>query len=926
MMLKRIVPVVVVVAVLAAVTVFLLGRRTRTEVHAEHNAALVAVPDDAVWILESGSVPDLVRTFVQSDPLFPALRQITGIGQQLAAFRQMDSLIRSVPRYRDFFNRRPAVVSFHQTGKSLYQFLMILGVRGNSGPEVAGDFLSDLSGSTGQWTHRVYNGQQINRITFGPDAILPGVSMAEMKNLLVISPSPILLENSIRQISLGAGLPKDPGFARLTSTTGRSALAHLYVNLKLVPGWLGSYANNRLKRKMDGFTRYGDWASLDLSVRNDAVWMNGYALEGDTLNSWLHVFHNQDPGKLEADRYLPYTTAAYLSLATDKPAGYLKGLSDYLGSGSDGRKRQRLIDQADKILGEDVLQFWSNLGMRELTLGFLYHVSDETTRPFVLVQVKSAGQARERLVEKAGSGKAPATARPLLVGRCRIDGGEAAGLYAMPYEGAPEILGGSFFSSVAGKYFALMDPVVVIADDTTTIGEVLHKYALNKSLANDGVYRSLSGMIQSRSNFTFFDIPERSGPILKSILSPEAAKELSGNDRLLGQTAAIGFQFNSGSPLSLHNVFASFAHIDLSQPQTLWESRLDDHVAGTPAIVTNHLTNDREILLQDQSGHLYLINSSGRILWKKNLGEPVTSEFYQIDLLRNGRLQYLFSTVNAIHLIDRNGDYVKKFPVALPKPATNGMTLVDFDHNRDYRIFIACTDNSVYCFDKNGNRVKGWKFAVENGPVTKPVQHFRVRNRDWLVCTGPVKVYLLDRKGVEKIRPEMDFAVSQNSLVSCEDPSDGGGPVFTVTDIDGVVHTIHPDGKVGTLKVGDFSPEHSFCAEDLNGDGKSEWIFLDRNRLEVYNPAGERLWSRKFEGNASVPVEICPSTGNGKLIGVTIPSKNRIYLIDGTGSDHDGFPLSGKTRFVVGSIDKSSGYRNLLVGGDEPVLFNYALR
>ena len=71
---------------------------------------------------------------------------------------------------------------------------------------------------------------------------------------------------------------------------------------------------------------------------------------------------------------------------------------------------------------------------------------------------------------------------------------------------------------------------------------------------------------------------------------------------------------------------------------------------------------------------------------------------YQIDFYKNGKLQLLFNTAAQLHLLDRNGNYVERYPVKLRSPATNGMALFDYEKSRDYRIFLAAEDKGVNGF------------------------------------------------------------------------------------------------------------------------------------------------------------------------------------------------------------------------------------
>lgn len=915
-MLKRLLPLAKILLIAVPAGIFFFCHRDK-EVDTYHSQAITVVPDDAIWIIESRSVPELLTALVQSDPLFSSLQKIGSIKPHLLAFRKIDSLITRNSRFKELYAHCPAVVSLHQTGKNQYQFLMILETRGAAGATGAGDLFSELCGHPGQRSQRTYNGQQINRITFGVDALVPGISLAENNKYLVISPSPILLENAVRQMNQENGLFNNPAFSRLSHTTGKSALANIYINLKVFPTWLSTWMNPAVKKKMEMFTRYGDWASLDLTIRNDAIWLNGFALEGDTLNSYLNLFKKQLPRELEAQQYLPSTTAVYFTIGVEKPAQYLKDLSDYLGGGESGRRRQRIINKAVALTKENVVKIWADLGFKELTIGYLCGVSDEMVSPVALIQMKNSNQATEKLVSRLNL---------TLKKTFRADGQPEFAIYPMPYEGLPEILGGSFFSAVSGKFFSSIGNVLVLADDVQTLEEVLHKYSLNKTLANDAVYLSVASLISTRSNVTFFAIPYKAKPLLQEILNPKAIAACFTNDQFLLKTGAVGLQVHSGNGMSLHNFFASFAGIDYSKPQTIWESRLDAKVYTKPVMVTNHITQDKEIIVQDEAANLYLINSSGRILWKKNIGERINSEIFQVDVMKNGRLQYLFSTGNAIHLLDRNGAYLPKYPVKLKLPATSGMALIDFDRNRDYRILIACSDNKIYGFDKSGNPLKGWNFGPASGPITQPVQYFKIQNKDYLVFTDPVKVYILDRKGSVKVNPGKDFAVSPNNRIVFEDMASGNGPRFLITDIDGTVYTILLDGTVESKKYDVFSPDHYFNVEDVNMDGLSEFVFIDRNKLDIYSQSGERLNSRKFDGNVTDPPCFYLLSGKLKKIGLTVPSKKEILLYNGDGTLYNGFPLYGQTQFTIGNLEKTSAYQNLLVGSDEAYLYNYAIK
>ena len=57
---------------------------------------------------------------------------------------------------------------------------------------------------------------------------------------------------------------------------------------------------------------------------------------------------------------------------------------------------------------------------------------------------------------------------------------------------------------------------------------------------------------------------------------------------------------------------------------------------------------------------MYLISLEGKLIWKKNIDSKIIGEIHQIDLYKNGRLQYAFNTENDFQIIDKNGKQVKE--------------------------------------------------------------------------------------------------------------------------------------------------------------------------------------------------------------------------------------------------------------------------
>ena len=92
-----------------------------------------------------------------------------------------------------------------------------------------------------------------------------------------------------------------------------------------------------------------------------------------------------------------------------------------------------------------------------------------------------------------------------------------------------------------------------------------------------------------------------------------------------------------------------------------------------------------------------------------------------------------------------------------------GITVYDYDNNRDYRIFVPCLDREVYLYGLDGKVVQGWNPRKADKSIVTKVQHFRVENKDYLVFADQYRFYILDRKGKERVRVSTVFDLKEQT-------------------------------------------------------------------------------------------------------------------------------------------------------------------
>jgi len=882
-----------------------------------------AVPENAVILIENQSAADFLQAVNSTRRIKDDLMLVEGLKPVLAEILKFDTLLQKGDAKALRLKNVPFFFSVHQTGDKQYDYFVVLRPGERLGLKDIEEYIRDISGSGGAESARNYSRARISRMSLGDES--KQLYLSEIKDYILISPSVTLVEASIRQVRDGISLQEDSDFNKVALSAGQNVHGNIFINLDRFPG-LASLAMEG-GRKAVSDLRYGTWLELDMTFRPDAILLNGFACAGDTV-AWLDIFRRQEPQKIELDQVLPANTLSFFALGFNDPGKYQEDLDAYLTSTGVYSKRQARINDLNKIAGQPVISQFMEIVYREAGLAYLPG-PENGLEPVVLIGTQSRSLAYETL-SRWMENKAAREGNNLSDYQYsyRIDRESIHTIYSMPFTGIPGLLFGPFFGDVKGNYFGFAGNYLIIADSRQAIQDVIYFKELGKTLSTDLSFKGTVESIVTRSNFYLYSAPFRSSSLYRAKLNKAWDAKISANEEFLQKLGSFSLQIQAQprSELYFHNLIIKFSDNSPDRPETIWESRLETTLNFKPVLVVNHDSGAREILVQDEAHKLYLVNSSGRILWSLPLEEAINSEIFQVDFFKNRNLQYLFSTGSSLHLLDRNGNYVDKYPVRLRATATNGLALFDYDNNRDYRIFIACSDQHVYLYDKTGSLVKGWDFDKTEGIVSQPVLFQRIANKDYVIFADQMRIYILDRRGVERVRPEKQFAISPNNKLQYEGPRGGLGPRLVVTDVEGSVNFIDFNGKVATKVIKTFSPDHYFTYEDMDKDGAGDFIFLDGDRLEVFGSGGTELFTRKMQSKITHPPAIYRFPGNEKKIGVVTRSREEIFLVNSDGSLYEGFPLRGRTMFTIGYLSSSVREFNLLVGGDNLFLYNYRVK
>jgi hypothetical protein len=718
-------------------------------------------------------------------------------------------------------------------------------------------------------------------------------------------------------------------FEKASKTATDNIDLNIYLNHRNLPQYASQLFSAAFWEKLKVSALLAEWSEIDLTQKNDELLFNGFSFMSDSLNNYLGILLHQKPDSLSLVAVFPAETSFFLSYIINKNELFFRDYEKLLAHNRQLEEYKSSLKEVDSLYGVDIQRIVIENLDGAVAMVFTRPVMAMPQENKFLVLRVGSGIKMENamfpLTKLAGiSGNPDLTKYSSLY---KIDKETIFKIYKSPVNDFGKRVFGEVFSDVVTNYFTIYDNCLIMGASYESVCQFLLANVLQQTLGNDQTYREFSSGLSDHLNLYLWSSPGRSLPFFKESISPEIYQSIENKISEFQQIESAGWQIGIENGLVYNMARLKYnPEIRESSRSLVWKSHLGNAVINQPQIVVNPADKlHREIVVQDADYNFSLISNPGRVLWKIKLQGRIRSEVKQLDYFRDGKLQYFFSTDEALHLIDHDGKYVANYPIALRSPATNGVSVVDYDRNGDYRFFIACRDHKVYLFDRNGNIVTGWNPDKTEHEVNQPVQFFRVDNKDYIVFTDKNRGYILDRKGKTRVTIKGDISYSHNGFTL--DPGFGKvGARIVTSDSKGNIVSIGFDGSVKRFPTGPFSPDHYFIYDDLNLDRKRDFIFLDGDSLAVFDQSAKLIFARKFNHKIGLPPELFILADQSRKIGIVDSSENRIYLFNSDGTLCNGFPLDGNSLFALGLSGFQNGQFNLITGTSEGNINNYLIK
>lgn len=895
----------------------------------KHDFQIVnAVPINSFCILEINNMPQFINNTLSNNPIWQNLTSIPAINTLQSDIKYLNSLFASDIRNMNYLNGKTMLISMHYTGNMDFDYLFTIGLENESNADNFIETVSKKMETQGTLTTYTYDNIPVYNVKFGENSQIKELYFSIINNMFIVSKARVLVQSSIGQVLANESLLKNESFAYVNNSSDKEKSMNIFINYKTIPKFLSYFISKKYYKTVLQSNKLANWAELDISLKNNELIFNGFITTDSLSDNFLHMFSDQEPVSMNIQEVIPANASIILAIGVSDPQKYKQTYEDCLRKDGSYKNYKKGLNELDSLCDQSIENLFYDFMENEMCLVLTGNTAENIQEnSYAVFNTKSKRLAEEKLIGMLDSySRKNRINMQTLKSTIRIDNEISFDIYRMPSAGIPKQLFGGFFSWTEANYFTFIDNYLVMGNTISSLNEYIKSILLNKTLKTDTKFTEFTERLPDQYNFLIYSKVASSMQFYKDLLDEPYQKQLDENYDTYSKFQSFAYQLSSSKGKLYNTIYVTYNSLNESKSQALWDSNLDTNVYSNPAFVYNCLTKDKDIFVQDIRNTVYLINKTGRVLWKKQINEKIASEIFEVDCFKNGKIQYAFSTNNYIYIIDRLGNFVTNYPLQLSAPASAGMSVFDFDNNKTYQMIIPCRNKNVYSYNIEGKLMKDWHFEKSDAPITQPIQAFRIRNTDYILCADNYSTYILNRKGEKKIAVNQKFEITRNSKFYVDKSNINNAENFYITDKEGHIKKISLNGSVSTITIDDFSTDHYFACADLNYDGNNEFIFVDNETFRVYGSTGNKLFAYNFDSDITDPIRIYSMGSRDTRIGILCRAENKIYLFNANGSISKGFPIQGSTMFSISKFSQNNTAFNLIVGNNNSLLSNYEIK
>jgi len=861
-----------------------------------------AIPDNTALIIKINKPGNLWEEMNRSNLIWNSLGRYPVIKSIRSELHLFDSISRKNGKISAVLQRYNLVITLTLSGRTKFGVLFLTSAPGSDPGSAADQFAKELFGDSARIDRTAYASTTIRRLQAGEKS--PPFYYTTVKGVFIGSFLADLVKKSIDRLTFNTPAFQASGFHKVEAPSGKKSDANIYINYRMLALALSKISGSENHTSLIQLARLASWSGLDLIIKKDELFLNGYTLADDTTFHYMNLFTGQEPQTNELAWVAPEGTAYFAFFGWGDLTSYFERLEmrnrqDELEAGN--QNALGLMNRRYRINLSDFFLPW--MGKQAIMFAIESEPGHGPDRIYAAFQVRDsliAVSSLDSLAKRMGLKK----------DSIRYKGFKISGLH---FSGVLENLFGTLFEPAGQAYITFINRVLVFGRDQASLKYLIDEYISGYSLGRNREYLDFAAKMPPRSNiFMYFNTP-RAPRSLENMMDLPLRTTLHPWLDSLKKFQPVGIQYSSQEGMFYTSLFIGYTPNLQKEGPLNWKAKLDTTMTGSPQILNTMRNGDPAILVRDTLNNLYQYGPDGLLRWRMHFMGKMLSEVKPLLLNNSDTLFYFFNTDSHLYLLRSDGQPARDYPMRFPIPATNPLTVVNFDRRSDYRVFIAFNDKRVYQFDMKGRSVTSWERPVMKAPIHSQVEYIVSNHKDFFfVRDAENNLMITDRQGRQRIRVGPLFRPADHSTFYPVSMAQKG--IFVTTGPSGKLIFIQENGKTVEIPLGEFSPGHWFFNENIMGSVVPEYIFVDKNKISYYNRSNKLVYSYVFRREITkAPFVIRDRPNYVSMIGVTIPETGELFLFDAKGY----YPLEpgvyGTTAFDIGHLDDDKAL-NLVVG------------
>ena len=832
----------VLLVVVGGILYYFLGRQSPPL------TAWTYVPDNALAVYETAQPLERWPQLTESSlgAIIRTLPEVEQFSQQLA---YLDSL----PSVRSLLQDKTLLIAWQAVGSDALDATFFLSVPKGEARKLS-QALDEISRDRLRAEERQYLGYTIHEL---PGSDGRTFSYVLHQGVFAGSFTPVLVEDVVRNIAgeftANSFVVQNQRLFDLPKLANDEG--NLYLNARRLSSLLSVFVESGTEFSTEPLDALCQSMLLDVSLGEQQLLLNGFseATLSDTPSaapapsSYLQTLADQPARSIGLGDYIPNRTAWLYYLSFGDAEQWQRALFAYQRGHS--ATYRSLIEQRPAFQEQysTDLSDWSGWFGQEVALLTLESIDVNAPDRALVIEVADTARANRALRTLSERLAPAAEAEPYREQFSDYSIGELA------YAEFPPLLFGPMAKGYKQCFYLLTDQYLIMANSVRVLKRlIIDQEAENtwsKSLKQS---RFLESTLDDANLSLVVDVAY-SWDLLLPRLSPRWQEIATQHATEWKQVEKVAIQFSENDENFYTSVAINYPEklepLAGSSFTTAAQLLVDQPLRTKPYVVRNHNTQAREVLFQDQDHTLRLVSSEQEILWKDSLGVPITSDVYQVDFYNNGKLQYLFASDSALHLIDRTGEPVAGYPLYLPAGVrVQYLSVIDYDNSKKYRFLVSDAGGGLWMFNTDREMLEGWNpNGIASIPAAPPF-HVRVRSKDCLIVIGQDgTIYVKNRRGEDY--PGFPLRLDQE----CHSPAFivpastfAETTLTTVTD-NGELITVNLLGEI-MQRVQLYRPSADayfrLCEDALN----KTFVLLrqDRESLGVLDRQGTLLFEKNF--------------------------------------------------------------------------------